>query len=77
MSLTALALSIPSAALAVLDLADRAHKRRRAKELIDHAQRLAAQQETVCVMSRRRTAELRTLEPDQLLDRLADEGTAG
>jgi hypothetical protein len=74
--LAALVLSIPSAALAVLDLGDRAHKRRRAKELIDHAQQLTGQQETVCVMFWRRTAELRTLEPNQLLDLLADEGPA-
>ena len=40
-------LSIPSAALAVADLADRIRKRRRATELIDHAQQLAAQQVTV------------------------------
>ena len=74
--MAALVLSIPSAALAVLDLADRAHKRRRAKELIDHAQQLTGQQETACVMSWHRTAEPRTLEPDQLLDLLADEGPA-
>jgi hypothetical protein len=72
----ALVLSIPSAALAVLDLADRIHKRRRAKELINQAQQLAAQQTTVCLMSRSRTVELRTLTPDQLLDLLAGEDPA-
>jgi hypothetical protein len=72
-SVAALVVSIPSAALAVLDLADRIHKRRRAKELIDHAQQLAAQQITVCLMSHSRPVELTTLAPDQLLDLLADE----
>ena len=75
-SVAALVLSIPSAALAVLDLADRIRKRRRAKELIDHAQQLAARQVTVCLMSRSRTVELRTLAPDQLLDMLAGEDAA-
>lgn len=72
-SITALVLSIPSAALAVLDLADRIHKRRRATELIDHAQQLADQHVTVCLMSQSRPLELTTLTPDQLLDLLADE----
>jgi hypothetical protein len=72
-SVTALVVSIPSAALAVLDLADRIHKRRRAKELIDHAQQLATQQVTMCLMSHSRAVELTTLAPDQLLDLLTDE----
>jgi hypothetical protein len=72
-SLAALVVSIPSTALAVLDLADRIHKRRRAKELIDHARQLAAQQVTVCLMSHSRPVELTTLAPDQLLDLLTDE----
>ncbi|MGD0686223.1 MAG: hypothetical protein ABSA03_14035 [Streptosporangiaceae bacterium] len=72
-SVTALVLSIPSAATAVLDLADRIHKRRRARELIDQAQQLAGQQVTVSLMSQSRTIELRTLDPDELLDLLADE----
>lgn len=72
-SVAALVLSIPSAALAVLDLADRIRKRRRATELIDHARQLAAQQVTVCLMSQSRPVELTTLDPDQLLDLLADE----
>jgi hypothetical protein len=50
-SVAALVLSFPSAALAVVDLADRISKRRRAKELIDHAQQLAAQQVSVSVIS--------------------------
>jgi len=40
-SLTALVVSLPSAALAVFDLADRIRKRRRAQELIDQARLLA------------------------------------
>lgn len=72
----ALVLSIPSAALAVLDLADRIRKRRRAKELIGHAQQLAAQHVTVSLISCSRTVELRTLAPDQLLDLLAGEDPA-
>jgi hypothetical protein len=75
-AITALVLSIPSAALAVLDLTDRIQKRRRAKELIDHAQRLAAQQVTVRLMSQSRPRELTTLTPDQLLDLLVDEHPA-
>lgn len=74
-SVAALVLSIPSAALAVLDLADRIYKRRRAGELIDHAQQLAAEQVIVCLMFPGRTVELRTMTPDQLLD-LADEDPA-
>jgi len=72
-SVTALVLSIPSAALAVLDLADRIHKRRRATELIGHARQLAARHVTVRLMSQNRSVELTTLAPDQLLDLLADE----
>jgi hypothetical protein len=74
-SAIALVLSIPSAATAVLDLADRITKRRRAAELIDQAKQVAGQQVTVRVISR--TRELRTLNPDQLLDLLADEDHPG
>jgi hypothetical protein len=72
-SLTALVVSLPSAALAVLDLADRIGKRRRARELIEHARQLAAQHVTVCLMSRHRPVELAVLAPDQLLDLLAEQ----
>jgi hypothetical protein len=75
-ALATLVLSIPPAALAVLDLADRIRKRRRAQELIDQARQLAAQQVTICLLSPRRTVDLRTLTPDQLLDQLADEDPA-
>jgi len=46
-AVASLVLSIPSAALAVADLADRIRKRRRARELIDHAQHLTARQVNV------------------------------
>jgi hypothetical protein len=75
-SVAALVLSIPPAALSVLDLADRIRKRRRAKELIDQAQQLAAQQVTAHLRFQSRTVELPTLAPDQLLDLLADEDPA-
>ena len=68
-AVASLVLSIPSAALAVADLADRIRKRRRATELIDQAQQLAAKQVTVYLMSPGRTVELSTLTPDQLLER--------
>ena len=76
MALASLVLSIPSAALAVQDLADRIRKRRRAQELIDHAQHLATQQVTVTLISDSHTAELHTLSPDQLLDLQASEDPA-
>ena len=72
-SVAAAVLSIPSAALAVADLADRIRKRRRARELIDHAQQLADQHVSVRVISHGDTAELSTLTPDQLLELLAGE----
>jgi hypothetical protein len=67
-ALASLVLSIPSAALAVQDLADRTRKRRRASELIAHARHLADQQITVTLVTGGRAVELRTLTPDQLLD---------
>ena len=74
-SLATLVLSIPPAALAVLDLADRIHKRRRATELIDYAQQLATQHVTVHPITQNRAVELRTLTPDQLPE-LAGEDSA-
>ena len=67
-AVTSLIVSIPSAALAVLDLADRIAKRRRATQLIDHAQHLTAQHITLTLTIPARTIELATLTPDQLLD---------
>lgn len=74
-ALASLVLSLPSAALAVADLADRIRKRHRAEELIGHAQELATQRVTVYLISAGRTVELRILTPDQLLD-LAGEDPA-
>ena len=71
-AVASLVLSVPSAALAVADLADRIRKRRRAADLIDHARQLAARQVTIYLISPGRTTDLSTLTPDQLLD-LADE----
>jgi hypothetical protein len=74
LSLAALVLSIPSAALAVVDLADRIKKRRRAMELIDHAHELAERQVEIEVIVRDQPRELIALDADQLLDLLAEEG---
>ena len=75
-SLATLAVSLPSAALAALDLADRIRKRRRAEELIDHARQQATQQVNIYLITQNRPVELRTLTPDQLLDQIADEDPA-
>jgi hypothetical protein len=72
-SLSALVLSLPSAALAVSDLADRIRKRHRAAELLDHARHLAARQVTIYLICPNGTIELRTLTPDQVLDLAADD----
>jgi len=74
-AVASLVVSIPSAVLAVQDLADRIRKRHRAQELIDHAQQQAARQVTIYLTSVDRIVELRTLTPDQLLD-LAGEDPA-
>jgi hypothetical protein len=71
-AVASLVLSIPSAALAVADLADRIRKRHRAADLIDHARQLADCQVTLYLISPGRATQLSTLDPDQLLD-LADE----
>jgi hypothetical protein len=72
-----LIVSVPSAALAVLDLTDRIHKRRRAKELIDQARRLAGQHLTVSIVSATRMVEVRGLTADQVLDLTTDEYPGG
>jgi hypothetical protein len=72
-AVASLVLSIPSAALAAADLADRIRKRRRAQELIDHARQLAARQVTITLITPARATELSALTPDQLLDLLAEE----
>ncbi|MFF7377513.1 hypothetical protein ACIP4Q_16975 [Streptomyces massasporeus] len=75
-SVTALVVSIPSAMLAVADIADRIRKRRRASELIERAQQLGAQQVVVRLVGEDRSIDLATLTPDQLLDLIADEASA-
>ncbi|MFI1212413.1 hypothetical protein ACH4UV_32975 [Streptomyces sp. NPDC020802] len=75
-AVTSLLVSIPSAMLAVADIADRIHKRRRASELIERAQQLAAQQAAARLVCEDRSVDLATLTPDQLLDLIADEPSA-
>jgi hypothetical protein len=72
LAVASLVLSVPSAALAVADLADRIRKRRRAADLIDHARQQADRQVTIYLITPGRTTDLSTLTPDQLLD-LADQ----
>jgi hypothetical protein len=67
-AIASLAVSLPSAALAVTDLADRIRKRRRAAELIDHARQQAARQVTITVITPGRITQLTNLTPDQILD---------
>ena len=76
-AVASMVLSIPSAALAVGDLADRIRKRRRAQELIDQAERLADERVSVRVVTRARTVEVRGLDPDRLLELLAAEDADG
>ena len=68
-SLAALVLSVPSAILAVVDLADRIKKRRRAQQLIDEAKRLRSEKSvTVFVLDAGNPKPLDGLSPDDLLD---------
>lgn len=75
-AIASLAVSLPSAALAVADLTDRIRTRRRAAELIEHARKLAARQVTITVITPGHSTELGTLTPDQLLDLQADQDPA-
>lgn len=72
-ALTSLILSLPSTFLAVADLADRIKKRKRAKDLIDHAELLSQRRVTAIVVTETWTVELRALTPDQLIELAADE----
>lgn len=67
-ALAALIVSIPSAALAVTDLADRIHERRRAKTLIDKAKQISDGHTTITLTTPDGPRDLSTLNPDQLLD---------
>jgi hypothetical protein len=66
-ALASLVVSLPSAALAVGDLADRIKKRKRAKDLIDHAELLSQKRVTAIVITETRTVDLCSLTPEQLL----------
>lgn len=72
-ALTSLILSLPPTFLAGADLSDRLTKRKRAGELIDHAQLLSDKRVTALVITETRTVELRSLTPDQLIDLAAAE----
>ena len=77
-SLAALILSIPSAALAVLDLADRMRKRHRAQQLIDKAGEVSASGEArVYVVTAEGTMSLETMHPDELLELAASSDEPG
>jgi hypothetical protein len=75
-ALASAVVSLPSAALAVADLADRIRKRRRAAELIDHARQQAARQVTITLIAPGSITNLATLTPDQLLDLQATQDPA-
>jgi hypothetical protein len=75
-ALVSLIVSLPSAALAVGDLADRIKKRKRAKDLIDRTVVYSDKRVTAVVITETRTVELRTLTPDQLIELAADKGDA-
>ena len=74
-SLAALILSIPGAVLAAMDLADRIAKRRRAKALIDTAERLRVEKKVeTYVVTGEGPRPLRDLSPDALLELAGDGG---
>jgi hypothetical protein len=72
-SLAALILSIPSAVLAVMDIADRLTKRRKAQAVIDAAKKVKAEQKVDIYMlaSDETPHSVADLMPDQLLDLVA------
>lgn len=72
-AVASLIVSIPSAMLAVADITDRVHKRRRADQLIQHAQQLKDQQTAARLVHADQSIDLATLSPDQLLDLIADD----
>ncbi|MGH3922169.1 MAG: hypothetical protein ACRDTT_04750, partial [Pseudonocardiaceae bacterium] len=68
-SVAALILSIPSAALAVLDLADRMRKRQRAQQIIAKAGELRADRNAqASIVTVRGAIPLDAMRPDDLLD---------
>jgi hypothetical protein len=72
-SLAALILSIPSAVLAVIDIADRLTKRRKAQAVIDAAKKAKAEQKVdIYMLTLDQTPHsVANLMPDQLLDLVA------
>jgi hypothetical protein len=72
-SLAALILSIPSAVLAVIDIADRLKKRRKAQAVIDAAKQAKAEQQVdIYLLTLDQTPEpVADLTPDRLLDLVA------
>ena len=72
-SLAALILSIPSAVLAVMDIADRLTKRSKAQAVIDAAKKAKAEQQVDIYMltSDQTPQSVANLMPDQLLDLVA------
>jgi hypothetical protein len=74
-SLAALILSISGAVLAAMDLADRIAKRRRAKALIDTAERLRVEKKVeIFVVTVEGSRALRDLSPDALLELASGSG---
>lgn len=69
-SVAALVLAIPSAVLAVADLADRIKKRRRAKQLVDQAKavRETAGVQVFVVLADGGRRPLDAIDPDELLE---------
>ncbi|MGI5507178.1 hypothetical protein [Lentzea sp. CA-135723] len=67
-AVAALIVSIPSAALAVTDLADRILKRRRAQELIDEIKRELDGKTTLELITDDGPRDITELSPDQVLD---------
>lgn len=68
-AVAALVMSIPGAVLAALDLADRIAKRRRAKKLIETANRIRIERHVeVLTLTADGPKSLADLEPDALLD---------
>ncbi len=68
--MSALVLSLPSVAVAALDLADRLRKRHRSADLIEEARQAQAQQITVRLLTDHGYVQLAALTPDELLDLL-------
>ncbi|MFI5593659.1 hypothetical protein ACIA5G_52145 [Amycolatopsis sp. NPDC051758] len=67
-AVAALIVSIPSAALAVTDLADRIRKRRRAQDLIDKIRQDLDENTTLTLITYDGPRDLSELSSDQLLD---------